>query len=246
MDFQQELAVKSYCFREFKDAATLAKMVLDCGVNRLDISRCHLDFTSRSAQQKVIDTLRSAGITIVGLGVVTLQGDEAADRPFFEFCRMAGCRTISISFEPAAWAKVIEVAGRLCGELDMRCAIHNHGGHHWLGNRTILKHLFDTTPNWLGLCLDTAWALDAGEDPVAWARSAGPRLTATHLKDFVFDRAGTPTDVVLGEGGLNLPAYIAALRELNFDGPLAIEYEGDANDPVPALRQCVQIVRKLL
>ena len=243
MDFKNDLSVKSFCFREFKDAATLAKMVRDCGVTALDISRCHIDFSSIASQESLLSTLDSEGVRVVGLGVVPLTG-EASDRQYFDFCKLAGCRTISVNFEPKQQAAVLASIGKLCDEYAMRCAVHNHGGHHWLGNKQMLDHLFTQTP--LGLCLDTAWALDAGEDPVAWAKAAGPRLIATHLKDFTFDAKGHPTDVVLGRGGLDLPAYLATLRDLNFDGPLAVEYEGDAHDPVPALAECVRIVKSLL
>lgn len=246
MNFQDDLAVKSYCFREFKDAGTLASMVRDCGVNCVDISRCHIDFDSLASQEQLLATLTKGGVRIVGLGVVPLSGDVASDRRYFDFCRLVGCDTISVTFEPANQANVFRTIEELGAEYGMRCAIHNHGGHHWLGNRTITQHLFTTGPGRLGLCLDTAWALDAGEDPVTWASAANGRLFATHLKDFTFNVKGEPADVVLGRGGLDLPAYLQTLQAVAFDGPFIIEYEGDAHNPVPALQECVRIVRGLL
>jgi sugar phosphate isomerase/epimerase len=67
-----------------------------------------------------------------------------------------------------------------------------------------------------------------------------------HVKDFVFDRAGKPSDVVVGQGNLDLHAFLKTLGEINFDGYFTLEYEGDVNDPVPSTRQCVQAVRAAL
>jgi sugar phosphate isomerase/epimerase len=96
----------------------------------------------------------------------------------------------------------------------------------------------------IGLSLDTAWALDAGEDPVKMIEEFGPRLALVHLKDFVFDRARKPEDVVVGTGNLPLPNVAAALAKAGFDGELVIEYEGDVANPVPALTACVQAIRR--
>ena len=85
--------------------------------------------------------------------------------------------------------------------------------------------------------------LDSGEDPLAIARKFRSRLYGTHIKDFVFDRAGRPEDVVVGTGNLDLSAYLAYLRDTDYQGYLTLEYEGDADNPVPALKECVEAIR---
>jgi sugar phosphate isomerase/epimerase len=85
--------------------------------------------------------------------------------------------------------------------------------------------------------------MDSRQDPVEMIKSFKDRLFAIHLKDFVFDRAGVPEDVVLGTGNLDLKKLLAALDDAGFDGPAIIEYEGDADDPVPATKKCVAAIR---
>jgi hypothetical protein len=92
--------------------------------------------------------------------------------------------------------------------------------------------------------LACAWALDAGEDPVKMIEEFGPRLALVHLKDFVFDRARKPEDVVVGTGNLSLPKVATALASSGFAGELVLEYEGDVANPVPALAACVQAIRR--
>jgi sugar phosphate isomerase/epimerase len=106
-----------------------------------------------------------------------------------------------------------------------------------------LEGVFGETSLNVGLCLDTAWMLDSGEEPVAVAAQFKERLYGLHVKDFVFED-GKPEDVVVGQGGLNLDALAAFLVEMGFDGYLTLEYEGDVDNPVPALRQCCDAIRE--
>jgi sugar phosphate isomerase/epimerase len=43
---------------------------------------------------------------------------------------------------------------------------------------------------------------------------------------------------------LDLPEFIKALDETGFDGMAVIEYEADVENPVPALKRCVDSMRK--
>jgi sugar phosphate isomerase/epimerase len=52
--------------------------------------------------------------------------------------------------------------------------------------------------------------------------------------------------VIIGEGNLNLKKFLATLADIGFDGTFVLEYEGDVDDPVPALKQCVDAVRAAL
>jgi sugar phosphate isomerase/epimerase len=106
-----------------------------------------------------------------------------------------------------------------------------------------LEDLFHRTSPHVGLCLDTGWMLDSGENPLEVARKFRDRLYGVHMKDFVFDRAGKPEDVVTGTGNLDLDGLASFLVEMDFDGYLSIEFEGDVDNPVPALKRCVEAIR---
>jgi sugar phosphate isomerase/epimerase len=92
--------------------------------------------------------------------------------------------------------------------------------------------------------MDTAWALDAKQDPVKWAEKYAARLYAVHIKDFVFDRARQSTDVVVGTGNLKLAELIKTLKSKGFQGEWILEYEGDVENPIPALQKCVEAIRQ--
>lgn len=246
MNLDRELGIKGFCFRGYKDNETVAAKLKACGVDRIDLSRAQLDFRDASTHEAAIRTYCDAGVTIVGIGVVALEGDDL-DRNYFEFCRKAGCRTVSVSGKPATFVDAIRRAEKCADAFDMTIAIHNHGGKDWLGNSTMLKHVLSTSSERVGVCIDTAWCIQAGEDPVKWARDTfAGRVRAVHYKDFEFDRAGKHKDVIVGTGALDLPAFVQALVDTNFAGPAVIEYEADVENPVPALSECVKRMRPIL
>jgi hypothetical protein len=47
----------------------------------------------------------------------------------------------------------------------------------------------------------------------------------------------------VGTGNLDLPQLLKNLEAVNFGGYAVLEYEGDVENPVPALKECVAAVR---
>ena len=239
----EQVGIQSYCFRGFSTHPEVIDGLKRCEVAAVELCRVHANFDDVESHQEVIDEYRRAGIEIVSIGVETLRGDREVERPAFEFARLAGSGFMSVHFlpesSPASWQTATEMAE----EHDLHLCVHNHGGRHWLGSKQMLGHLFSATSERIGFCLDTAWALDAGENPIELAEHFGDRLYGVHIKDFVFDRGRVPEDVVVGTGNLDLPGLMEHLEASAKIGYVVIEYEGDVEDPVPALRQCVGEVR---
>lgn len=238
------LAVQSWCLRKFKKTEDVIDCTRKLGLARIELCGAHADFNNPAGFDDVIGAYHAAGIKIVSIGVESFNPDEAHARNRFEFARKAGCKVISGNFAPATFLATLPVVYKLCGEYGINIAIHNHGGYHWLGNSEILDWVFSLTRPCIGLNMDTAWALDARQDPLQWAKNYAARLYAVHIKDFVFDRARQSTDVVVGTGNLDLPKLLSLLKTVNFKGEMILEYEGDVDDPMPALLQCVEAIRK--
>ena len=237
-DVLSRLAIQSWCFRGFKPNAEVAAKLNACGVKHVEMCGFHIDPAGAEVAPG-IEVYRKAGIGFTAYGVHYFNQDEAAARKVFDFAKKAGCTTISAHVPPAS----IALAEKLCTEYGIRLAIHNHGRKDRLGPVWALEDLFKATSANIGLCLDTAWMLDAGEDPVKVAEKFRDRLYGLHVKDFVFDRAGNPHDVVIGTGNLDLDGLVKLLVRTGWAGNLTIEYEGDVDNPVPALTQCVQALR---
>jgi sugar phosphate isomerase/epimerase len=75
-------------------------------------------------------------------------------------------------------------------------------------------------------------------DPIEALEIVGPHVITVHAKDGIWPPAGTPgslgTEVPLGEGKVDFPAFLSILRKFGYEGPLFIERE--AKDPQVRLR----------
>lgn len=234
------LGIQSWCFRSFGDISKVIELLKDCNVNKVELSGVHFDPVKEPAgSESIIKRFSDAEIEITSFGVHPFDSDEAAGRKVFDFAKAAGFSAIGADL----CGDGLKVVEKLCKQYNKKIAIHNHGRNHQFGSVTALKKLFaESSPN-VGLCLDTAWALDSGEDPIEMAEIFKDRLYGVHIKDFVFDSQGKPQDVTVGTGGLNIDKLAEFLVANHFDGFLTLEYEGDVDNPVPALKKCVEAIR---
>ena len=97
------------------------------------------------------------------------------------------------------------------------------------------------------LTYDTGNMVMGDEDPVDFLQIVKTRLAHAHAKDWMplppeaekglTSRAGKRyIGTVVGQGVLDYPRIIAALKALNYEGFFSFEYEGE-NDPVQAARE---------
>lgn len=242
----QPLAIQSWCFRHFKAIPDFLPKLKAAGVNATEVCGVHANFADPASAADLLARFKQAGVKIVAIGVEYLSGDYATDKPRFEWCKNAGVKNMSISFKPEAMFDGLKNIEKLADEFDVQLGIHNHGGYDWLGNPTILQYILGRTGKRIGLYLDTAWAIDANQNPVDMAEKFSDRLAGVHVKDFVYDRNRNPSDVIIGTGILDLPKFMGVLKGGKFAGPLVIEYEGDENNPVPALSECVMKLKALV
>ena len=237
-----ELGLQSFCLRGMKDTHEVIKGVKACGLRRIEVCGVHASWDDPVAFGRVAGVYRDGGVPIVSIGVNRIDPDRAQAQKLFDCAREAGLQRMSVDFALEGAEEALRIADALAEQYGIVLGIHNHGGRHWLGSATALQWVFSRTSPRVGLSLDTAWALDSREDPLELVRTFGQRLHIVHLKDFVFARDRTPEDVVVGTGNLDLRTLDAALTEAGFAGEAILEYEGDVDDPVPALRECVAAI----
>jgi sugar phosphate isomerase/epimerase len=218
-----DFGVQSYCFRHFTDNRVVAAKVRECGLDKIELCGVHADFDRPDTFGEVVQIYREAGVAIVSLGVQTFGGEA--------------------HFKVESFPRAIEKVRAWSRDYGIRVGIHNHGGYCFGGQPDVINHLLTLGAPEIGLCLDTAWALQIGPragNPADWVRKFPQSIYGLHLKDFVFGRDGGWQDVIVGEGNVDLPGLLAALSQTGFDGMAVLEYEADPENPVPALRRCVE------
>ncbi len=240
--------VQSYCYRNFKDNAVVAKKVREIGLNQIEVCGVHADFSKPDAFKEVVDTYKKADVSIVSLGVQTFTG-HPDERKWFECAAAAGAKHISCHFRVDCFLTAIPQVRKWSREFGIRVGLHTHGGWMFGGSPDVVEYLLNLGGPEIGVCIDTAWVLQIGPyrgNPVEWAQKFAGRIYGLHLKDFTFDKRGQWKDTIVGAGNLDLPAFTKALLEGGFDGMAVIEYEADAEDPNPPLKSCVDAMKAVV
>lgn len=242
-----EFGVQSYCFRHFKDNQEVADKVLEIGLNKIEVCAVHADFTDPEGFKAIAGIYRDKGIEIISIGVETFTGNPEEESKF-ACAQIAGAKHISCHFRPDSFLKAVPMVREWSRQYGIRVGIHCHGGYNFNGNPETLKYLLSLGTPEIGICMDTAWAMQIGPgqgNAVKWTRELFPgQIYGIHYKDFVFDRSGQWEDVIVGEGNLDLPGLVKALDDTGFDGMAVIEYEADVENPVPALKRCVESMHR--
>ena len=246
MTQKPDFGVQSYCFRHFKDNEVLAQKVRAIGLEKIELCGVHADFSQPEAFKEVVAIYKKAGISVVSIGVQTFEGRDT-EKAWFECAAIAGARHISCHFTVSTFMQSVPKVRRWSKEFGIRVGIHCHGGYQFGGQPDVLDYLINLGGPEIGLCIDTAWAMQIGPhpgNPVEWAKRFAGKVYGIHYKDFVFDRNGQWNDTIVGQGNLDLPAFNKALAAGGFDGMAVIEYEADVENPDPALKRCVESMLK--
>lgn len=221
-------------------------MLKECGVGAIELCGVHAVFKDASTHKGVIDTYKKHGVSIASIGVENMSRDAAELKIIFEFVKASGVKHMSADFQPDNLDACLKQAEKYAEEYGVTLGIHNHGGHHWLGNTQTLRWFFKKCSKRIGLSLDTGWMLDAGEDVAKVIEEFKDRMYLIHLKDFTFDKKRRKEDVVTGTGNLDLKVLRKTLDGIGFKGSYIIEFEGEPDNPVPALKNCVKNIKEAL
>lgn len=125
-------------------------------------------------------------------------------------------------------------------EQGMRFAYHHHLGT-VVETREDLNRFFGATGDHVGLVLDTGHAVYGGIDPIEVATTRPERISHVHCKDVRTERHAkfrAAGDSFLngvvggmfttpGDGDYDYPAFMAALKAINYSGWFVIEAEQD-------------------
>lgn len=183
------------------------------------------------------EKLKAADVRILSWGVQGFTKNVDATRKAFEFAKAMGFPVYSANPSPDSF----ESLASLTKEYGVKIAIHNHGPEDKVyGKLEQVQKAVEKWPVEIGACVDTGHVLRVGEDPVAWIKALGPRVHDVHIKDF----SDAKTEHVLGQGKLDILGVLKALKEVKFQGILALEYEKNEKDPIADIQACLAAVRE--
>ncbi|HEY3220396.1 MAG TPA: sugar phosphate isomerase/epimerase [Gemmatimonadales bacterium] len=237
------LGVASYSLRNFPRAKAI-EMVKALGTPYINLKSVHLPYElppdELAAARREIE---AAGLQIVGGGTITFGKDSDDDvRRYFDYAKAAGMPLIVATAEAGTLPRV----ERFAKQYDIRVAIHNHGPEdkRFPSPYDVLKLVRTMDPR-MGLCIDIGHTVRTGTDVVRAIADAGPRLLDMHAKD-LRDLSAKGSQCIVGEGAIPIAAIFDQLQAIHYAGYVNLEYEIDADDPLPGMKQSFAYMRGVL
>jgi sugar phosphate isomerase/epimerase len=238
-----KLGVASYSLRKFPLDTSLA-MIKALHTPYVNFKSVHVPYEKSPEELAALrKEIEAAGIRIVGGGTITFAQDTDDDvRRYFAYARAAGMPVIVCT----GHASVLPRLERFAKEYDIKVAIHNHGPEdkHFPSPYDVLAHVKDMDPR-MGLCIDIGHTARTGTDIVKAVTDAGPRLHDMHIKD-LRDTTAKASQCIVGEGVLPIADIFRALQAIRFAGYANLEYEIDADDPLPGMKLSFAHMRGVL
>jgi sugar phosphate isomerase/epimerase len=227
------LGVASYTFRNFSRAQMIGflKQLNVFALNLKDV-KDHLPSDMQQELSALAD-YAAAGMKPHAAGTIYFEKDDDADiRTKFEYSKRAGIAVI-VAGDPAP--QTLPRIEKFVREYDIRFAIHNHGPEDklWHSPLDVLKAVKSMDPR-IGCCIDVGHTVRAGTDVVQAIHEAGPRLFNVHLKDLT-NFQDKDSQVAVGNGIMPVAKIFEALTAISYKGFVDLEYEINANDPMPGV-----------
>lgn len=238
-----KLGVASYSLRKFTRQQAL-EMIKALHTPYVNLKSVHLPYELTSEEIAAARReIEAAGFQIVGGGTITFEKDtDEGVKRYFDYAKAAGMPLIVGTCDPAVLPRV----ERFAKQYDIKVAIHNHGPEdkHFPSPYDVLRHVKNLDAR-MGLCMDIGHTERTGTDVVRAAADAGPRLLDMHAKD-LRDLKVKESQCIVGEGAIPIAALFEQLEKMRYAGYVNLEYEIDADDPLPGMKQSFAYMRGVL
>jgi inosose dehydratase len=239
-----KVGMTSYSTRKLSVDDTIA-CCRRVGIQYIALKDVHLKLTStqeeRSSMRK---KFADSGIQIVGCGVIYLRKNtEEEVRTAFEYARDIGAKTITIGVN----RETVPTVSKVIKDFDLLAAIHNHGPQDKLGAFSPMDVLewLAAADKKIGVCMDVGHTFRCGVDPAMVASKHGPRLYDIHIKD-ISEATAKAKGAPLGRGVIDIVGLLKALVKNRYAHLVALEYEGEGDNLVASIAECIAFERGVL
>lgn len=231
-----KMGIQSYSLREFSLDEAL-KHSQELGLHYWESFNAHIPLTTDAAAISALQAkLKAAQVQMLAYGVIGFDGNKEKNREVFQQAKAMGIRVISADPAPESLDNLSE----LVEEFRIKVAIHNHGPGSRYDKLDDVVKAVKGRPVRLGACADLGHFLRSKEDPVKVIETLGERVHGCHLKDV----KDATTFTILGQGDMDVPGVLKALKAVKFREVLALEYEENPKNPLDDIRACLATVRE--
>ena len=242
-DIGVKLGVASYSLRNFSRAKAI-EMTKALGTPYINLKSVHLPYDASPAEIAAARAeVEAAGLHIIGGGTITFDTDtDDGVRKYFDYARAAGMPVMVSTCNPSVLPRVEKFAK----QYNIKVAIHNHGPEdkNFPSPYDVLKAVKGMDAR-MGLCIDIGHTVRTGTDVVRAVADAGARLLDMHAKD-LRDLKVMESQCIVGEGRIPIAEIFRQLRAMRYPGYVNLEYEIDADNPLPGMKQSFAYMRGVL
>jgi sugar phosphate isomerase/epimerase len=218
----------------------LLRLTRDLGFEAIDLWTAHLSPAWATDEHL---TIARALLEEHGLPVVSLAGGFGGTADELRAsCRVAhGVGTDLLGGNLGFLASDRDEAVAILEGEGIRFAIENHPGERTPAD--VLRQIGDGANGRVGTALDTGWWVTNGFDPVVAVHELKDALFHVHLKDvFAPEFERDHRNAAHTEGAVPLEETVAALLEVGYTGPIAVEDHPFDRDPTTTLRRSRELL----
>lgn len=248
LSFQQKeaspkliIGLASYTLRKYS-VSQLIDICKRLNLKEVALKNFHLPLDATDSEiQATISKLKEAGLNIYGGGVIYMK-NEVEVKNAFRYAKAAGMKMI-IGVPNHDLLPLVE---KYVKENDIKLAIHNHGpGDEVYPTPATVYDKIVNLDKRIGLCIDIGHVVRLGMNPIEAIKKYGHRMYDMHLKD-VDGTVAKSESIQIGRGVIDIPKLMKALKDINYQGVMSIEYEKDAENAEGGLAESVGYVRGIL
>jgi sugar phosphate isomerase/epimerase len=235
------LGLASYTLRKYSLDEVL-EIMQRLNLKDVAFKSFHLPYESTDEELRYIsEKVKARGLNLYGGGVIYMKSPQEVDN-YFHYAKAAGLKMIIGAPDHQLLPKIEQKVK----EMDIKLAIHNHGPEDAIfpSPQSVyekIKNLDDR----IGLCIDTGHTFRLKLDPATEIKKYRDRLFDLHLKD-IDEQEADGQNLEIGRGKMDIPSILMALKEINYQGVLGIEYEKDGDHAIYGLAESVGYVRGLM
>lgn len=236
-----EIGIASYGLRKLS-LDQVIDIMKDLQLTKICIKSMHLPYDLSPADlEKTMMKIRQAGLDPYAAGVIYMTSTEEVAMAF-DYAKRAGFGLIV----GVPDYNILDLAEQKVKAYNIRLAIHNHGpdGMPYPSAMEAYERIKDRDGR-MGICMDVAHIARSGLDPVEEIYLVKDRLFDVHLRDNTGNSKEGKT-CRPGQGNLDLPAIIRALRDVEYQGVYTIEYDIEENSPLAGTALTVGYIQGIL
>ncbi len=238
-----KLGVATYSLREFQRGLAI-RMIRQLNTPYISIKEFHLPISApRTEWERGRRDFEKAGLKIMSGGNISFPTDDVEDiRHKFEYAKTTGMPMMVCAPTHSNLATI----EKFVKEYNIRIAIHNHGPEdkHFPTPQSVLAAVKNMDPR-CGLCMDVGHSARTGVDVVASLAEAGSRLLDIHIKD-LRNLSAADSQCDAGEGAMPIVAIFKQLQKMGYTGCVNLEYEINADNPLPGMQKSFSYMRGVL